>query len=328
MVLSGTQAQPNEGDAADVIVVGGAIAGGALANALASQGVRTVLIEKVSREIHSTRGDNLHPPTLRLLDGWGVLDGLHAAGALPITELAVSQATNGLVARFAIPAAGEGPAGRTVSLPHDEIEAVLFECAKRWPSLTVKRGTVTGLMNDASGRVAGVRYRPAGSTKEVRLSAAVVAGCDGSQSLVRRSVGIAVEQKPYDHEQVIIRGEGRTELPAGLHWYLDDVGALAVTSRPREAFRILLPFRLGERGNLLKRPGPALHDYVVGRFPALAPLRFGKAQASVYRLARHVAPSFWAPGAALVGDAAHATHPAGATGMSLAITEQLGSQNF
>ena len=305
---------------ADVIIVGGAIAGGALANAFGSQGVRTILIEKVSREIHSTRGDNLHPPTLRILDGWGVLEGLHAAGALPITELAVSHAKRGMIARFQIPPAADGPAGRTISLPHDEIESVLLDRARRWQSLSVLSGTVTGLVRDSVGRACGVRYRPAGSGREVRLSAPVVVGCDGSQSLVRRSAGITVQPQAYDHGQVIIRGEGATELPAGLHWYLDDVGALAVTSRPRGAFRILLPFRLGERGGLLKRADPALHDFVVGRFPALAGLRFGKAQASVYRLARHVAPTFWAPGLALVGDAAHATHPAGATGMSLAIT--------
>lgn len=305
---------------ADVIVVGGAVAGGALANALGSQGVGTVLIEKVSREINSTRGDNLHPPTLRLLDRWGVLEALHADGALTITELAVSHATRGFIARFEIPPAGEGRAGRTISVPHDRIEAVLFDCATRWPSVRLERGTVTGLIRASSGRVAGVRYRAAGSSDEVEVSAAVVAGCDGTPSLVRRSVGIAVEQYPYEQEQLIIGGTGATEIPAGLHWYLDDIGPIAVTSRPRNGCRILLPFRLGERGDLLKHPDPGLYDYVVGRFPALRRLSFGKAQASIYRLARHVAPSFWAPGVALVGDAVHTTHPAGATGMSLAIT--------
>src|SRR6266542_6916094 len=112
---------------ADVIIVGGAVAGAALANVLGSRGVRTLLLEKVSRDVHSTRGDNLHPPTLGILDQWGALDALHEDGALPITELAVSHARRGLIARFTIPAAGEGPAGRTIAVPHDRIEAILFE---------------------------------------------------------------------------------------------------------------------------------------------------------------------------------------------------------
>jgi 2-polyprenyl-6-methoxyphenol hydroxylase-like FAD-dependent oxidoreductase len=77
---------------------------------------------------------------------------------------------------------------------------------------------------------------------------------------------------------------------------------------------------LGSDVICLQRRDPALHDYVTIRFPALAGHRFGSADAHVYRVSRHVAERFWAPGAALVGDSAHATHPAGATGMSLAVT--------
>src|SRR5687768_13944113 len=95
----------------DVIVVGGAVAGGAVANAFGNTGVRTLLLEKVTREVHSTRGDLLHPPTLALLEPWGVLAALHADGALPITELAVSHPQRGRIATFPIRAAGEGSAG-------------------------------------------------------------------------------------------------------------------------------------------------------------------------------------------------------------------------
>jgi len=304
----------------DVIIVGGAIAGGALANALGSRGIPTLLVEKVSREVHSTRGDLMHPPTLRILDGWGVLDALHRDGALPITELAVSAADRGLVARFPIDAAGPGAAGRTIAVPHDRIETVLFTCAAAWPSVRTVRGVVAGLTRDARGRVSGVRYRPSDSGDEVEVRARLVVGCDGSRSLVRRSLGIAVDEVQYEHEQVIIAGSGPTELPAALHWYLDEIGALCVVNRPRDASRILLTFKLGQRGDVLKRPDPALHEHVAARFPALDPLRFGKSDAYLYRLSRQIAQAFAAPGAALVGDAAHTTHPAGATGMSLAIS--------
>jgi 2-polyprenyl-6-methoxyphenol hydroxylase-like FAD-dependent oxidoreductase len=305
---------------ADVIIAGGAVAGSALANALGSRGISTLLIEKVSREVHSTRGDLLHPPTLRMLDGWGVLDALHKDGTLQITELAVSHRDRGLLARFPLKAAGDGPAGRTIAIPHDRIDAVLYACAERWPSVRSQRGVVTGLLRDGNGRAQGVRCRLAGSEEEVELRSRVVAACDGAMSGLRRSLGIAAEQKLYEHEQVIIACFGEPELPAALHWYLDDIGALTVVSRPRGQCRILLTLPLGARGDLLKEPDPALHDYIAGRFPMLAHLRIEKANGYVYRLGRHVAGSFWAPGVALVGDAAHATHPAGASGMSLAIT--------
>jgi len=305
---------------ADVIVVGGAVAGGALANALGSRGVRTLLIEKVSGSVRSTRGDLLHPPTLALLDQWGVLAALHADGAIPITELAVSHAHRGLIARFPVPVAGPGRAGRTLAVPHDRIEAVFHACAVRWPSVRSERGRVTGLESGDSGRVAGVRYRPPGSSDDVVAHTRVVVGCDGARSLVRESLRIGLERHSYDHEELIIAGEGDPELPATLHWYVDDGGGLGVVARPRRGVRIILVLFAGQRGESLQRPDPALREYVIGRFPALSPLRFSKADAHVYRLWRHLAERFWAPGAALVGDAAHATHPAGATGMSLAIT--------
>jgi 2-polyprenyl-6-methoxyphenol hydroxylase-like FAD-dependent oxidoreductase len=304
----------------DVAIVGGAVSGGALANALGSRGVSTLLIEKVSREVHSTRGDLLHPPTLRLLDHWGVLEALHADGTLRITELAVSHRDRGLLARFPLRATDDGPAGRTIAIPHDRIEAVLYACAARWPSVRTLRGVVTRTVRDSRGRVQGVRVRVAADEQEVEILSRVVAACDGAMSGIRRSVGIKAEAEAYAHEQVIIACDGESELPAALHWYLDDIGALTIVSRPRAQCRMLLTLPLGVRGDLLKEPDPALHDYVADRFPMLSHLGIERTHAHVYRLGRHVAESFWSPGVALVGDAAHATHPAGASGMSLAIT--------
>jgi 2-polyprenyl-6-methoxyphenol hydroxylase-like FAD-dependent oxidoreductase len=305
---------------ADVIVVGGAVAGSAVANALGSHGISTLVLEKVSREVHSTRGDLLHPATLRILERWGVLEHLHADGSLPITQLAVTHNQRGLIASFALDAADNGPAGRTIAVPHDRIEAITFEHALSVSGVRAMRGTVVAPLYDDSGRVCGVSVRIRGAAQAIPLHARLVVACDGAQSSLRRLVGIEAVRYPYEHEQIIIAAEGQTEPPAALHWHIDDVGTLCIVSRPGGRCRILLTLPLGARGDLLRQPDPALHDYVAGRFPTLGHLRIERSAAHVYRLSRHVAESFWRPGVALVGDAAHATHPAGATGMSLAIT--------
>ncbi len=130
-----------------VVVVGGAVAGSALANALGSRGIRTLLIERLDRERHGARGDLLHPPTLRILDRWGVLPSLHADGALALRELAVTHAQRGLIARYATPARGDGLAERTIAVPHDRIEAVLAAHAERKPNVRVERAIVTTLVS-------------------------------------------------------------------------------------------------------------------------------------------------------------------------------------
>src|SRR5918912_2067376 len=133
-----------------VIVVGAAVAGSALANALGQAGVPTLVLEKGAERDNSTRGDILHPPTLAFLERWGVLDDLIRDGALPMTELAVTHRDRGRLATFRIEPVGEGPASQSIAVPHDRIEAVMKAAAERWPSVTVERATVLGLVKDPS----------------------------------------------------------------------------------------------------------------------------------------------------------------------------------
>src|SRR5919205_1426097 len=140
------------------IVVGSAVAGSAVANAFGALGISTLVFEKGFDRDNSTRGDFLHPPTLRFLEPWGVLEGLFRDGALPIYHLAVSHRTLGRLATYDVPSQGMGPASRTIAVPHDRIEAVMKACAQHWPSVTTLTGTVTGVLREDS-RVAGVRAR-------------------------------------------------------------------------------------------------------------------------------------------------------------------------
>ena len=302
---------------ADAIVVGAAVAGSAVANALGQMGIRTLVLEKGPERDNSTRGDILHPPTLAFLDRWGVLADLHADGALPITKIAVSHRDLGRLATYDIPSRGEGPAGRSIAVPHDRIEAVMKSAAERWPSVRVERGRVVGVVRQG-GRIGGVRATT--DEGERTFLAPLVVGCDGSQSLVRREAGIPVDRHPYDHDFLYIAADGPTDPPAAMHFHLDDRGIVLVASRPRERMRIAIYFEKGTRGDLLKRPDPALHEYVEDRVPSLANARFGRANAYVYAITRQVAERFSLPGVALVGDSAHTTHPSGATGMNLAVS--------
>ncbi|HLH23558.1 MAG TPA: NAD(P)/FAD-dependent oxidoreductase [Chloroflexota bacterium] len=303
---------------AQVIVVGAAVAGSAVANALGARGIPTLVVERGFERDNSTRGDFLHPPTLRFLERWSVLDALFEDGALPIYHLAVSHRTLGRLATYDILTQGEGPASRTIAVPHDRIEAVMKACAERWPSVTTVTGTVTGLLRE-DGRVVGVCARADdGAEREYR--ARLVVGCDGAQSLVRRELGIATARYPYDHYFVYIQADGPTDPPAAIHFCLDETGVVMVASRPKNRMRIAMIAERGVQNDLLRMADRELYDYVTYRVPWLAGARFTHDDIHIYSIARSLAERFWMPGAALVGDAAHTTHPAGATGMNLAIS--------
>jgi 2-polyprenyl-6-methoxyphenol hydroxylase-like FAD-dependent oxidoreductase len=139
-------------------------------------------------------------------------------------------------------------------------------------------------------------------------------------SLVRRELGIDADRHLYGHDYVYIQAEGPTDPPAAIHFCLDETGVIMVASRPNNRMRIAIYFERGTRGDLLKRPASALREYVSYRVPWLEGVRFTHDDVHVYAVTRSLAHAFWAPGVALVGDAAHTTHPAGATGMNLAIS--------
>src|SRR5919199_2173746 len=142
-----------------VIVVGAAVAGSAVANALGQLGVPTLVLEKGAERDNSTRGDILHPPTLAFLQGWGVLDDLCRDGALPLTELAVTSREQGRLATYPIRPHGSGATAQSIAVPHDRIEAAMKASAERWPSVEFCRATVVGLLRDDDGRVVGARAR-------------------------------------------------------------------------------------------------------------------------------------------------------------------------
>jgi 2-polyprenyl-6-methoxyphenol hydroxylase-like FAD-dependent oxidoreductase len=174
-----------------VVIVGGGIAGGSLAFALASTGHDVTVLEATEHFDDRVRGESIMP--------WGVREA-QQLGVAPILEAAGAH-TAGLWRRY-----GEGTPPRDVpvgllipgvagslNLHHPTACQALLDAAVR-AGATVERGVTR--VEVISGARPLITYRVGDEAR--RVDAAVVVGADGRGSAVRRAVGIELERQDAD----------------------------------------------------------------------------------------------------------------------------------
>ncbi|MGI9329310.1 MAG: FAD-dependent oxidoreductase, partial [Gammaproteobacteria bacterium] len=169
----------------DVAIVGGGIAGPAMACALSSTGWRVLLVERSSEALDTARGDHLQPKTCEWLSQWGVLDDMWALGAekrlgsrylLPEGEL-VLHAT---VDQLAI------PHPYYLYLNHELLSAALLRGAARNPAFDQWCPATARPVATPSGMTLEVETDS--GVRQVR--ARLVVAADGRTSRLRRAADI------------------------------------------------------------------------------------------------------------------------------------------
>ena len=65
----------------DIGIIGSGIAGASLAAALADSGLSVALLDRRNEPLDTARGDHIQPAVQPLLERWGVLEAMLAAGA-------------------------------------------------------------------------------------------------------------------------------------------------------------------------------------------------------------------------------------------------------
>jgi menaquinone-9 beta-reductase len=184
-------------DAADIVIVGGGIAGSALASVAARDGLEVVVLERQERYADRVRGENLHP--------WGVAEArrlgleevlLEAGGHLVATTVDYGDGDD--------PDAAEG-AARPVSgvvegvdaelnLAHaDACEALAATATEA--GATVSRGITHITVTPGTRPVVSYHQDGVVRQRECRL----VVGADGRSSRVRRQAGIRLHHAPETH---------------------------------------------------------------------------------------------------------------------------------
>ena len=306
----------------DVVIIGGGLVGASLAIALQRIGVDCALVEATPAgalpAVFDQRNLSFAAATINALTALGVMGKLRSA--------------TGAIRRIHVSRAGDF--GRV------KLEAADYD--RSWFGQVVVAADFGQALEARLAELPGItRYRPArfvrlGAVADGRrevviadaqgeqvLSAGLVAGCDGTTSMVRRAVGIGTEE--HDYLQTLFVARVRAERsPDGTAWErFTDSGPTALLPRGDRHYGLVHGVPRSEATAVA-----ALEDAAfLARAQAAIGWRAGRlvevGPRSAYPLARVLARELVAERVVLLGNAAQTIHPIGAQGFNLGLRDAL-----
>jgi 2-polyprenyl-6-methoxyphenol hydroxylase-like FAD-dependent oxidoreductase len=307
---------------ADVVVVGGRVAGASTALLLARAGLRVTLLDRAPRGTDTLSTHGLMRAGVLQLARWGLLGAVVAAGTPPIRRTTFHY-DDGESAQVSIrPGAGVD----ALYAPRRQVlDRILLDAAED-DGVDVRPETrVVGVRTDRSGRVTGVgAVDKAGRTFPV--PARFTVGADGLRSTVAQAVGAPVVRRGRSAGAVLYRY--LADIPDdGYRWaYLDRAAAGLIPTNAGETcvFVATGPRRMRE----LRRSGTeAAFDALLRSSPGGEPLaervRAATPAGRLHGFAGEVGfvRRSWGPGWALVGDAGYFKDPITTHGMTDALRD-------
>ena len=295
----------------DLIIVGGGLAGTALAVALRDAPLRVALVE-TRPPVRPTGWDArvyaVSPTNVDFLERIGVWKHVDQARVAPIRGMEVFGDRGGRLA-FSAFEAGVPELGWILESSTMALE--LWENARRQGNLTVFcPAQPQSLSFDDEGAYLGLAD---GQT----LSARLLVGADGRDSWVRQAAGLSAHNTPYGEKGVVANFEtAKNHRNIAWQWFRED-GVLAYLPLPGNRISIVwsTPDRHADELCALSEEQfcecvAEAGEQVLGELRLLTP-----PQAFPLRLMR--VPQTVAPRLALVGDAAHGIHPLSGHGINL-----------
>lgn len=300
----------------DLAIIGGGIAGPALAAALADCGYRIVLVERNAGPLDTARGDHLQPATCEWLERWGVLDSMFKRGAERRCGARWQTRDGELVLDVRVDDL-DIPHPYFLYLNHELISEVLLDRASTNENFTLIRpGTARIARNaDSPGRH-GLFVNHA--DKENRISAHCVAIADGRASLGRKALGIGARIHNYENPLLVLFTP-RTfdDARNDVHVFFTPVGVISVVPRTGGEWKIGFPLARDKISDWTSTTSEGLGRHLAELVPVLDGIK--PHVAGVYPVAM-VNAERWVDGnCVLLGDACHALHPGRSQGMNIAL---------
>ncbi|CAA9309995.1 MAG: 3-(3-hydroxy-phenyl)propionate hydroxylase, partial [uncultured Frankineae bacterium] len=291
-----------------VVVVGAGPTGVMAALALAVAGVDALLLERHDDVYALPRAVHLDDEVCRLLQGVGVGPAFEAIRR-PARGLRLLDAEHRTLAEFPrSPEPGRHGHPQANLFDQPDLERLLRAQLAATPGVRLRTSVEVVAVWSGSPPVVELRHRGTGRVE--RLEAAAVLGCDGADSLVRRSVGARWEDLRFTERWLVVDVRCASPLGAwdGVHQVCDPARAATFLRVGQDRYRWEFALRDGESAQDLARPDrlAALVRPWTGGVPSD---RLEVLRSSEYVFRARLADRWQSGRVFLLGDAAHQTPP-------------------
>lgn len=306
----------------DVIIVGGGLNGPALALALASGGIRSIIVDAMPKSVRDNpdfdgRSYALSLTSVNLLKALGIWSGI-AENTQPMLDIVVTDGK-----------AGEGVSPLHLHFDHREIEegpmGHMVEDRYLRHALLSALDTEPLIEHIASQLVTGQSVSDGHASVTLadgrELSARLIVGCDGRKSLTAVRAGIQRSRKPY-HQTGLVCAISH-ELPHNgvAHQFFMPPGPLAILPLPGNRSSIVWTETTDRAETINAMSDEEYLEELRPRFgDFLGEITLTGARFS-YPLDLTLAQSFTADRVALAGDAAHGVHYIAGQGLNLGLRD-------
>ncbi len=302
-------------DRADVIIFGGGLVGLALASALDSSGLSTIVVDPADP---APRGDSafdgrtsaVSSSSMRMLQAIGVAGHLKEPGC-PIQRIAVAD--------------GLRPGGLHFDSEDDEPLGFMHENRNLRAALHARAEAGKGIWPIWKSKIASVNRGDSDVVVALedgrKLDAPLLVAADGRNSCTREAAGINIARWKYDHQAIVsvLRHERPHEHVAYEIFYPTGPFALLPMNDDAVGHRSAIVWSIPKEDaagwlSLTDEDFAAEAEEAMGCFLGKVEML---APRSSYPLGFHHAAQITAKRLALVGDAAHAIHPIAGQGLNL-----------